>query len=374
MAEERIDGIRYVWVRTPSYHGNGFARAVNIFAFVAVLSLRQGEALGTNLPDVVIASSTYPLDFVAARRVAARAGAKVIYEVHDLWPLSLIELGNMSRWHPFIVLMQWAENYACRRADGIVSLLPKAEPHLRQHGMPEGHFTYIPNGIVVEEWQNHKAPVSLPDEHRGALAALQKTGSFLIGYAGAHGVANSLHIVVEAARLLRDKPICFVLVGKGPEKESLQQRARQQGLLNMVFLPPVPKSSVPQLLSALDALYIGLPRRPVFRFGISPNKLMDYMMAGKPLIQGIEAGNDLVAESGCGLSIAPESPGALAGAAMQIMTWSPSERDQAGRRGREYVLRHHDYRALARHFLDRIASLGQPAADLGQATLPPMPA
>jgi glycosyltransferase involved in cell wall biosynthesis len=318
--------------------------------------------------DVVIASSTYPLDIIPARRLAAKSGAKLIYEVHDLWPLSPVELGNMSRFHPFIVFMQWAENYACRRADCVVSLLPKAEPHLRQHGMPEGNFTYIPNGIDVEEWQNNTPPVPPVGEHREALRALKMSGAFLVGYAGAHGVANALDTVVEAARLLRGQPICFVLVGNGPVKESLYQRARRYELENIVFLPSVLKSSVPQLLAALDALYIGLQRKPVFRFGVSPNKLMDYMMAGKPIIQGIEAGNDLVAESGCGISIAAENPGELADAALRMMSWKASERDEAGRRGRDYVLRNHDYRALARRFLDAIASTRQPVTDDGQST------
>jgi glycosyltransferase involved in cell wall biosynthesis len=234
--------------------------------------------------------------------------------------------------------------------------------------MPEGHFTYIPNGIDPEEWNSSNPPAAVPDEHREALRTLQKTGSFLIGYAGSHGVANSLHTAVGAASLLRDKPVCFVLVGEGPEKESLQHQARQQELSNIVFLPPVPKASVPSLLASFDALYIGWQRQPLYRFGISPNKLLDYMMAGKPVIHAVEAGNDLVAESGCGISIAPENPKALAEAALRIMTWKPSERDQAGRRGRDYVLRNHDYRALARRFLDTIASTAQPPTDRGQST------
>jgi glycosyltransferase involved in cell wall biosynthesis len=227
--------------------------------------------------------------------------------------------------------------------------------------MPEGRFAYIPNGIDVEEWQDNNASAVVPNQHGEVLRALVEKGSFLIGYTGAHGLANSLHTVVEAARLLRNKPVCFVLVGKGPEKEFLQQRSRQHELTNMVFLSPVPKSSLPQLLRAFDVLYIGLQRQPLFRFGISPNKLMDYMMAAKPVIQAIEAGNNIVAESGCGISIAPENPKDLAEAVLEIMRWKPSEREQAGMRGRAYVLGNNDYRSLACRFLDVIESTGQKA-------------
>jgi glycosyltransferase involved in cell wall biosynthesis len=357
LVEEWIDQIRYIWIRTPRYHGNGLARAMNMFAFVARLELGKGRVVGHNPPDVVIASSTYPLDNVPAHRIAAKARARSIYEVHDLWPLSPMELGNMSRGHPFIQLMQWAENYACRRSDQVVSLLPKAEEHLQQHGMPAGKFAYIPNGIDVEEWQREKEPI--PAEHRAVLTSIQQTASFLIGYAGAHGVANALHTVVEAAKLLRDKPVCFVLVGKGPEKAVLEERARQSELKNIVFLPPVLKQCIPSLFTYMDALYLGLQRQAIFRFGVSPNKLMDYMMAGKPVIQSIEAGNDLVTESQCGISVAPEDPRALAEAALRMMNWTPSERDQAGMRGRNYVLQHHDYRVLASRFLEVMGSVKQ---------------
>jgi glycosyltransferase involved in cell wall biosynthesis len=152
--------------------------------------------------------------------------------------------------------------------------------------------------------------------------------------------------------LLRDKPVRFVLVGKGPEKEALQRSARESKLNNVVFLPSVPKSSVPSLLTSFDALYIGLQRQPIYRFGISPNKLMDYMMSARPVLQAIEAGNDIVTESGCGITLNAEDPRALADATLRLMSWTPAQREEAGRRGRSYIVANHDYRALASRFLD----------------------
>jgi glycosyltransferase involved in cell wall biosynthesis len=354
LAEEQIDGIRYVWLRGPSYQGNGLGRVMNIFSFLMRLELENKRVVGAKPPDVVIASSTYTLDIAPARRIASKFRAKLIYEVHDLWPLSPMELGNMSRWHPFIMLVQWAENYACRRADRVVSLLPKAEPHLRQHGMLDGKFAYIPNGIDVDEWQNNKTPI--PEEHRKVLTSLKQTGSFLIGYAGSHGVANALHTVVNAALLLRDHPVFFVLVGQGPEKETFQRLVRERALKNILFLPPVPKWCIPSLLTSFDALYIGLARKPIYRFGVSPNKLIDYMMSGRPVLQGLDGGNDLVAASKCGISMAPEDAQALTDAALRMMSWTPSQRVEAGMRGRDYILRNHDYRTLACQFVEVMGS------------------
>lgn len=347
---EMIDGIRYVWLKTPQYEGNGIGRVVNMMTFVAKLFLSQGVMCADTVPDAVIASSTYPLDIYPAAYLARKSKAKLIFEVHDLWPLSPMELGGMSPWHPFIVVMQHAENYAYRACDRVVSMLPKAEEHMRKHGMAPHKFVHIPNGIVVDDWDD--AEGALPPSHHQALQELKSRGRFLVGYAGAHGIANALENLIGAASLLRDEPVAFVLVGQGPEKERLQEKARALGLSNMVFLPSIPKKTVPALLSAMDCLYIGLQKQPLFSFGVSPNKLMDYMMAAKPVIHAIEAGNDLVAESGCGLSVAPEDPAAIAAAVRQMVEIPLPDRIRMGERGRKYVLACHDYRILARRFLE----------------------
>ena len=346
-----IEGIPYIWLKTPGYEGNGIMRVVNIISFVSKLIRYEDRLVRDVGPDIVIASSTYPLDMVAARRIARKALARLVFEVHDLWPLTLTEMG-MPKWHPFVVLMQWAEHFAYRNADRLISMLPNAACHMESHGLRPDKFRHVPNGIVTAEWESDRASVSR--EHANVLAALREERRFLVAYAGAHGMTNALDTVVEAAALLLEHPATFVLVGQGPEKEALQRKAFALDLKNIVFLPPVPKASIPSLLSSMDVLLIGLKRTPLFRFGISPNKLMDYMMAGKPIIQAVEAGNDMVAESGCGISIPPENPEAIADATLRLMSLSSAEREAMGQRGREYVLAHHDYRILARRFIESI--------------------
>jgi glycosyltransferase involved in cell wall biosynthesis len=352
VTEEVVDGIPYWWVKTPPYNGNGIPRTLNMFAFVRWLYVHAGRMASRLRPDVVIASSTYPLDVVPCQRLAQRCGAKLVYEVHDLWPLSPIELGGMSPRHPFIRLMQWAEDFAYAKSDHVVSMLPNALGHMTSRGMQAEKFAYVPNGIDVEEWEGPAA--ALPDEHAEVIARLKAGGRFTIGYAGAHGLANALDTVLDAAQMLSDSNVTFVLVGQGPDKARLQERAHSLHLDNVEFLPPIPKQAIPSFLAEMDTLFIGLRQTPIFRFGISPNKLMDYMMAAKPVIMAIEAGNDLVAESGCGVSIAPESPACLAKEALELARKSPAERLEMGSRGREYMLAHHDFRVLAQQFLRAI--------------------
>lgn len=356
IARESIEGVRYLWLKTPAYSGNGLRRAVNMASFVARLHRLRGALAREFSPDAVIASSTYTWDIFPARSIAGLSGAKLVYEVHDLWPLSPMELGGMPAWHPFILSLQCGEDYACRHADLVVSMLPFANRHLCERGMIAEKFHYIPNGIDLDEWKDDIR--DLPPAHRALLEARRDRGRFIVGYAGAHGLANALEGLLDAARLMANRPVDFVLVGQGPGKEPLRRQARDMRLHNVHFLDPVPKQSIPVLLQAMDALYIGLKGQPVFRFGISPNKLMDYMAAGKPIIHAIDAPNDCVREAGCGFSVLPENARALADAIGRLMALSASERRRMGQRGRSYVRAHHSYAMLAQRFLGLLQAEG----------------
>jgi glycosyltransferase involved in cell wall biosynthesis len=350
---ETIDGIRYAWFWTPSYSGNGITRVVNIATFVLQLLLHRGLLAAACRSGVAIASSTYPLDAVAGSVIAGQAGAQLVYEVHDLWPLSLIELAGMSPRNPFIRTMQWAEDFAYRKAACVISVLPLAESHMRERGLAPGKFHYVPNGIDVPGWR--EAGAALSENHARVLTRLKAEKRFLIGYAGAHGVANALDTIVRSARLLEGSPVTFVLVGQGPQKKSLQDLAAKMCATNVEFLPPVPRAAIPSLLSAMDALVITWRRTSLYNFGVSPNKLMDYMMAGRPIIQGGNLGNDIVADSGCGFSVSPEDPEAIAGAALRMMQLTLAQRAEMGQQGKQYIETHHDYGNLALRFLNALS-------------------
>jgi glycosyltransferase involved in cell wall biosynthesis len=349
ITKEVIDGIDYFWLKTPKYHGNGIWRVVNIFAFVTQL-YRFANAFLEKKPDVVITSSTHPLDNFPGKWIAQQAGANLVYEVHDLWPLSLIELGGMSKYHPFVQLIRVGENFAYRNANYVVSLLPMALPHMRSHGLASEKFIYVPNGIDVEEWEGQSG--QLPQEHVEILANIKQQFKFLVGYAGAHGLANGLDSVLDAAKQLENASAAFILVGQGPEKQRLQFRCTQEGIENVFFLTTISKSAIPSFLSEMDALYIGLKSEPLFRFGVSPNKLMDYMMAGKPIVYAITSGNTPVADANCGIMIPPENPEMLAKSVRQLLDASQADLMAMGLRGREYCLQNHDYHQLAKNFLN----------------------
>jgi glycosyltransferase involved in cell wall biosynthesis len=177
----------------------------------------------------------------------------------------------------------------------------------------------------------------------------------LVGFAGSHGIANALDSLVDAAGLVRDEDaIGFVLVGKGDEKPQLIRKSRGMGLENVLFLEEIEKAMVPSFLESMDVLYIGLRNHPLFRFGVSPNKLFDYMMSGKPIIYAINSGNDPVDDAKCGVSCEPENPAAVVKAIIKIKEMPDESRLAMGEAGCNYVQKHHDYSVLARNYLEAV--------------------
>jgi len=361
--DETIDGIHYTWLRTPGYAGNGAARVRNILAFVTRLWREAPRLARAIAPNAVIASSTYPLDIWPAQRIARLAGAQLVHEVHDLWPLSPIELGGHSRRHPFTMLLQAAENHACRHADAIVSILPKVRQHLETRGMAPHKLHLIPNGTDPAEWSGGAdaqgagpyGDPDLPAKLGTLLSSLRAEGRTIVGYAGSHGLANALDTLLDAAHLMRQRPVAFVLVGAGPEKDGLRRHARALGLRHVHFIDPVAKRHIPALLRCFDIAFLGWRRQPLYRFGIAPNKLLDYMMAGCPVLHAVDAGNDPVMETGCGASVAPDDPQALAAGLARLLALDPAARRTLGERGRRHVLDHLSYPVLARRFLAILA-------------------
>ncbi|MBS1680852.1 MAG: glycosyltransferase family 4 protein [Bacteroidetes bacterium] len=347
-----VDSVRYFWIKTNVYKGNGVGRILSFLLFVYGLFFKTSKEIRQFKPDVIIASSTYPLDVFPIKRLAKKCNSKFCFEVHDLWPLSPMELGGYSKNHPFIKLIQWAEDFGYKNADCVISMLPAALPYMKSRGLNPTKFHFIPNGIDIEEW---KASEPIPEGHAKRLADIKKKYNYLIGYTGSHGIANSLYSFLKAGKHITTNT-AIVLVGDGPEKDNLIKSVNIENIENVFFLPSVPKKCIPELLRSFDFLFIGLQNQPLFQYGISPNKLIDYMMAGKPILQAIKAGNNMVVEYKCGINVEPEDAISIAKGIDKLTLLPSEEKVEMGENGKKAALKHHSYKVLSVNFLNAITS------------------
>lgn len=347
---ETLDGIQYLWLPTAQYQGNGLKRVQTMFQFVAQVYRHRKELISFN-PDIVIASSVYTFDIYPCRHIARRTGARLVYEVHDLWPLSVIVIGGYKPWHPFIFMLQHCENYAYRHCDMVVSMLDKALPHMQRHGLTPDRFCCIPNGYVQEEWE-HLDHIQLPEEHTRLLNQLHDEGKTIVGFAGGHTQSTAMHILVEAARQLQEDPtLAFVLVGDGPQKTALIETAQHYQLRNIHFLPPIPKQSIPLLLQNFDICYAGGVHSTLHQYGTSFNKITDYMLSGKPIVNSVDEPNSLIERVGCGTQVEAENVQQVCHALHTLALMPPSDRAAMGEKGRLYATQHLNYRTLSEQFI-----------------------
>ncbi len=351
-----VNGVNYVFLDTPSYHGNGLGRIRNMlsFSYQLLADKRLGSG-GIPAPDVVIASSPHPYAIFSVKRLARRYGAFLVFEVRDLWPLSLVELSGVSPIHPLVALTAITERYAYRIADHVVSLLSNAETYMRRRGLKEGRFTYIPNGVSIE----HATFDTVDDSVKyksGLLEAIQEFkshGKFLVGYTGAHGEPNNLGVLLHSAKRLQDQErenVHFILVGKGDYKCKLMEQADGMGLSNVSFYDAVSKQEILSILKYFDVGFISLLPKPLFKYGISPNKLFDYMLSRLPVLYAVEAGNHPVREAACGVEVSPGSSEEIAGAISDLMNLPQCKLREMGSNGRSYVERYHDFSRLAKRY------------------------
>lgn len=347
---EYIDGIRYIWCKTNSYKTNGVKRLLSIINFLyRVWSYRN--ILIKEKYDLIIASSTYPFDTYIAKYLANKVSAKFIYEVHDLWPLTPIELNNISAYHPLMLLMAKAEKYGYEKCDLVVSLLINSFDYMKTKGLDQSKFRYVANGVIVDENNliNDKLYV-LDLEIQKLITKMRANYTFLVGYCGSMGKSNALKFLLEVAKLLPD--IGFILVGDGMLKEQLVNTS--QNIPNVLFLPAIKKNQVNCFLQQMDLLYIGWHNLNIYKFGVCPNKIFDYMLAKKPILHSINQENDIVSMANCGIKAKAEDVMDIISKVIQIKELSLQKRLILGENGYQYVIKNHLYKDLASKFINGI--------------------
>lgn len=345
---EYIDGLRYHWLRTYSYKKRGIGQIVNQFHFIAQL-YRFSESLADLAPDIVVASSPPPFVIFPARRIAAKAGAPLVYEVRDLWPELLYQLGNFSRWHPYIVLNSLTERYAVKHADRIISVKPGDVDYFSEkYQIDRERCVYIANGFLP----GGKAG-QLPPE----LEDLRSRYKYLVGYVGAVSRAYGLEELVNLAAAFKHRDdVGFIVFGGGDRAQDIRSLAQESGLRNFHMLGMVKRSQVEGILSKFDVCYATWLDRDVHKYGISANKIYEYMYSAKPIFACYTAGYDPVEEAKCGITVARGETESQAKALTALLEDSEM-RESMGRNGRDYFDKRHDFSVIARLLLTQLEGL-----------------
>ena len=325
---ESVDGVEVEWLWAAPYERNDHRRVWNWVSFAGSVARSPLDPP----PDVVIGSSPHLFAAAAALHLAIGAQRPFVLEVRDLWPESLAVAGR--RGGPGYAALWLLARALYAAADRIIVLAEGVGEYLAARGVDSGKLVFVPNGVDARAF----AGVSPPARER-----------LRVVYAGAHGPANGLETVLEAAALLRDEPRAeFLFVGDGPSRPALIARAGELALERVRFAEPVPKQEMPRVLGECDAGLMVLRDLPLFSFGVSPNKLFDYWGAGLPVVcnvPGEVAG--LVRAAQGGVQASDGSPAALAGAIRRLLAQAPEARRAVGERGRVWVTTERDRPVVA---------------------------
>jgi glycosyltransferase involved in cell wall biosynthesis len=337
------DDPRFVTVQTPEYSSNGLGRVFNWASYVlgAVLVGLRTRGVG-----VVYGSSPHLLAPIAGWGLAKLKRCAFVLEVRDLWPRSMVELGYLAEGSRLHRILVGVERFLYRRADRIVVTSPGYVKHIETFGVPAAKVVVVSNGADPADFVPTRSKAA-------ARAALDLPADGLVAiYAGAHGPANGLDQVLDAAAKLSH--CTFLLVGDGLDKQRLVARAAAEGLANVRFRDAVPKAELADLLVAADVGLHVLTDTKLFHEGISANKLYDYMACGLPAITNVRGESAEAVSGGAGIACPPDG---LAEAVDRLSQLPAEERQAMGERGRAYVQANKSRTAMAARLRDVLEEL-----------------
>jgi glycosyltransferase involved in cell wall biosynthesis len=340
--EETVEGVRYIFIRTTPYYDNGSRRYLNFLsygwrAFVAGLRAK-------GKPDVVIGSSPHPFCAMDGYLISRFMRVPFFFEVHDLWPQFFVEVGAFSEKHPVTRVLRWMEKFLLIKAKKIFPLWPRMNLYFEKLGLPQKKIVWMPMGLNMEKI---RASVNADPVARS---------EFVVQYRGRFGLTQNMMQILKAAKILQARdtliPIRFAIVGEGPERESLLEKATELGLQNVTFRDFLPKSEMMRDMGQADVLLGSLPDLPHFKeYGMISTKLLDYLSANRPVIFSTGIQDHLVVKAGAGFVVPPGDAEALAEAILRLAEMPIDRRSVMGRNGIGYLLQNHDVKILAQRLL-----------------------
>ncbi|MCC6619401.1 MAG: glycosyltransferase family 4 protein [Chloroflexi bacterium] len=327
------DGVRFAWLNTGDYSGNGRARIVSMVRY-GQAAARAAMRLEPR-PDVIVGSSAHLLAGLAALVASRRLHIPWVLEVRDFWPSALVDLGAIRRNGPAHRSLERLERYLYVKAPRIVSIPPRGRLRLEELGIDPAKLVHIPNASTVTA-NSTDVPASL-----GSMLH-ELEDRFIIAYTGSLGEAQDLATALDALASIKARNsaawgrLAFLMVGDGVRRQELEARSAALGLDHVRFHSPIPKQAIPAVLARADAALLQLGAADFLKYGLSPNKLFDYFAAGRPVLIA-SAHPTVVDETDTGIRFEPGDPSAFAAAVLRMMELPEEERRRMGERGRELI-------------------------------------
>jgi glycosyltransferase involved in cell wall biosynthesis len=355
----RVGEVDFLALPSMIYRGNGMGRILHMTQFSLLLASRTSALCASgrlHKPDVVIASSPHPFSIYGARRLADKYKAILVYEMRDLWPLTLVELGAASRFHPLTMLCKATEKYALRHADLVSSVLPKACDYLREQGWGHKPYVWVPNGIRNLANTTNSPASSITTSAIDQLKSWRSRGKLCLVYVGSMGPPNGIERLLlalgcESMVAAKDR-LGVLLVGSAKNGTPPSDLLRASKVDINWSGSRIPSGEVGLLLQHADFAYAGILHKPnLYRYGLSMNKLPEYLDASLPVILPCAPCGDVVSESGGGFAESAPGPEELASLILRMVQLPSEERRRMGERGREHVRRNYSYRSIGQTYL-----------------------
>jgi glycosyltransferase involved in cell wall biosynthesis len=346
---ENIQGVNFVWLRTWPYRKNDWRRMLNMASFFGGVVLYG--ILDRSKPDVISGVTVHPLAALAGRVLAKRKHAHFVIEVTDLWPQSLIDMGRLEAESGLARGMRALERYLYSRAEVIFMLWRHTHAYVESLGVSTAKIVWLPHGVEMERYKGLE--VDQPERLTGLRVM------YLGAFAGSDG-SGAFDVILGAAQVLQARgreDIQFLLVGAGTHRAEVIRLAADMALRNVAFPEPVPKAELGRVMSQADAFICGVRDLPIYRYGMSLNKLADYLVGGRPIVFYARSAYNPVDEAGAGFTVPPDDPRALADCVERVAMLSADERKRMGANGRKWALEHHNIPVLADRFLRTVENL-----------------
>jgi len=344
-----IDGIKVTWIKVIKYQKTVSVKRVLSWIDYE-LKLFWIKKKMFNGPDIIIVSSLSLLSIINGLRLKKQLKCKIIFEIRDIWPLTLVEVGGYSPLNPFVKFLALIEKWGYQKSDLVLGTMPNLGEHVKNVTGKQINTVCIPFGFDLSNFKEH-ASNKFKEKDYGI-----PSNKFVIGYAGSIGLSNGLDTFTETIKYFKEhQDIYFVILGGGGLREYYIKSL--QGCSNVLFIPKVERHEVRAILAKCNVLYFATLKSKVWDYGWSLNKLIDYMISGKPILASYSGFQSMINEANSGIIVPAEDKESLINAIKKMQSMPPEELETMGERGKQWLIDNRQWKSLADDYLSLMDNL-----------------